>query len=156
MFRDFWFCSSVVSVISVRSYSVCQCKWFLFSSSLTAFCVLQGSVCSPILFIMYNSPLHDIVAFHGIPDHGYADFEQLYISFHSGFSSMSSLALPNPSCGLQRINSSSTTARQICSSDLIKLLKKRSSLSLLSFMAIISSINLTRFAISDLSLTVTS
>jgi hypothetical protein len=39
---------------------------------------------------MYNSPLHDIVAFHGIPDHGYADFEQLYISFRSGFSSMSS------------------------------------------------------------------
>ena len=45
------------------------------------FGVPQGSVCGPILFIMYNSPLHDIAIAHGIPDHGYADDEQLYKPF---------------------------------------------------------------------------
>ncbi|EFX75836.1 hypothetical protein DAPPUDRAFT_249770 [Daphnia pulex] len=48
---------------------------------------------------MYNSPIHDIAATHGISDHGYEDDEQLYISFrpstdgvpqNSAFSSMSS------------------------------------------------------------------
>ena len=43
--------------------------------------VPQGSVLGPILYILYNSPLHSIAASHGILDHLYADDDQQYKSF---------------------------------------------------------------------------
>ena len=52
------------------------------SSPLVIPCgVPQGSVLGPILYILYNSPLHSISSSHGVLDHLYADDDQQYKSF---------------------------------------------------------------------------
>jgi len=71
-----WFASYLshrfqsVSIAGVTSVSV-----------LLLYGVPQGSVLGPILFTLYNSPIHSISLKHGVSDHFYADDEQIYVSF---------------------------------------------------------------------------
>jgi hypothetical protein len=44
--------------------------------------VTQGSVLGPQWFVLYNTPVHDIIKKYNIRYHYYADDLQLYVSFN--------------------------------------------------------------------------
>jgi hypothetical protein len=69
-----------------RSYLYDRCQSVSISGVTSAavylsFGVPQGSVLGPVLFTLYNSPIHSISLKHGVTDHYYADDDQKY-SFH--------------------------------------------------------------------------
>ena len=71
------------SYLSGRFQSVCI-SGVTSAAVLLSFGVPQGSVLGPVLFTLYNSPIHSISLKHGVVDHYYADDDQKYVSFSIG------------------------------------------------------------------------
>ena len=60
--------------------------------------VPQGSVLGPLFYLLYTSPITDIIKFHKLQYHLYADNTQLYISFRTDCSYDLSLAKRRVEC----------------------------------------------------------
>ena len=68
------------SYLTGRLQSVCI-SGVCSASVLLLFGVPQGSVLGPVLFTLYNSPIHSISIRHGVTDHLYSDDVQMYKTF---------------------------------------------------------------------------
>ena len=66
--------------------------------------VPQGSVLSPLLYLLYTSPIADIIKFYKLQYHLYADDTQLYISFRTDCSYDLSLAKRRVECCVNDID----------------------------------------------------
>ena len=79
------------SYLSSRQQSVSVCG-VSSTPRLLRYGVPQGSVLGPILYILYNHPLHEIASQFDVSDHYFADDAQFYKSF-----------TPSPSAGGQLV-----------------------------------------------------
>ena len=66
--------------------------------------VLQGSVLGPLLYVLYTSPVADIIKKHNLMYHLYADDTQLYVSFKLGSDDLLSSAKFSIEMCVQEIN----------------------------------------------------
>ena len=66
--------------------------------------VPQGSVLGPLLYVLYTSPVADIIKRHNLTYHFYADDTQLYVSFKSGSDDLLSSAKSSIELCVQEIN----------------------------------------------------
>ena len=69
------------SYLESRVYQV-QVDGVLSDMHSLDFGVPQGSVLGPLGFILYTSPVSNIIRKHGLSFHVYADDTQMYISFN--------------------------------------------------------------------------
>ena len=66
--------------------------------------VPQGSVLGPLLYVLYTSPVADIIKSHNLMYHLYADDTQLYVPFKLGSDHLLSSAKSNMEICVQEIN----------------------------------------------------
>lgn len=74
--------SWLISYISDRKYYI-TIQEYKFATAPVSHGVPQGSVLGPLLFIIYISPLGDIIRMHGLQFHCYADDIQIYLTTSS-------------------------------------------------------------------------
>ena len=78
--------------------------------------VPQGSVLGPLLYVLYTSPVANMIKRHNLTYHLYADVSKLYVSFKLGSDDLLSSAKSSIEICVQEINNEEKTELLLLSS----------------------------------------